>query len=131
MKKCTKCKKIKSLDRFYKRYKDKEDLASWCKDCLTELSRMPHRKKYNTQWRLKTGYDKKGFARIRRNVKQRTLMAVRRGDLIKKPCPKCGKKKVEGHHHDYNKPFEVLWLCNKHHRQLHSIKEAMNEKTPA
>lgn len=51
---------------------------------------------------------------------QRQLQnAVKRGRIIKKPCEKCGDTKSQGHHCDYNKPFEVMWLCQKHHSQWH------------
>lgn len=46
-------------------------------------------------------------------------MALKRGDLTKKPCERCGAEKVEGHHEDYSKPLEVMWLCPKHHRERH------------
>lgn len=41
--------------------------------------------------------------------------------ISKKPCDVCGVEKVEGHHQDYRKPLEVIWLCNKHHRQIHDL----------
>lgn len=41
--------------------------------------------------------------------------ALRDGRLFKSPCAVCGKTKVEGHHEDYSKPLEVIWLCKKHH----------------
>ncbi len=32
-------------------------------------------------------------------------------------CSKCLlKKKLEGHHEDYSKPLEVMWLCRKCHK---------------
>jgi hypothetical protein len=47
--------------------------------------------------------------------------ALKSGKLIKpKRCQACGGKwKIEGHHEDYNKPLEVIWLCNKCHIYLH------------
>ena len=53
-------------------------------------------------------------------ARQALNVAVRSGRLIKKPCEKCGKKKVHGHHPDYSKPLKVTWLCEKHHREEHA-----------
>jgi hypothetical protein len=43
---------------------------------------------------------------------------------IKKPttCSVCNKvsSKINGHHENYNKPFEVIWLCNGCHQKLHN-----------
>lgn len=44
--------------------------------------------------------------------------AVRNGNVIKQPCW-CGNPKSQGHHPDYSKPLEVIWLCSKHHSQKH------------
>ena len=46
--------------------------------------------------------------------------AVRDGRLIKRPCEVCGSvKRIHGHHCDYSKPLEVIWLCSLHHREWH------------
>lgn len=44
---------------------------------------------------------------------------IRRGKVIKLPCQKCGDENSEAHHHDYDKPLEVEWLCRKHHMEKH------------
>ena len=41
---------------------------------------------------------------------------------IKKPklCQKCGKRKrLQGHHKDYSKPLDVMWLCIDCHMEQH------------
>jgi hypothetical protein len=48
---------------------------------------------------------------------------VSRGTL-KRPdsCSQCGIKcKPEGHHPDYSKRLEVIWLCHRCHRKFHDI----------
>lgn len=42
-----------------------------------------------------------------------------RFDRIKRENCFCGSEKVQGHHEDYSKPLEVIWLCPKHHGERH------------
>lgn len=53
-----------------------------------------------------------------------TLNAIKRGLLVRGVCEVCGSsEKVEAHHSDYTKPFDITWLCKKHHSEHH-----LNEK---
>jgi len=45
--------------------------------------------------------------------------AIRDGRLTRKPCEVCGSLDSEGHHDDYSKPLDVIWLCPKHHAERH------------
>ena len=45
--------------------------------------------------------------------------AVERGEIAPQPCAVCGKTPAEGHHCDYNKPLDVIWLCVEHHHEWH------------
>lgn len=48
--------------------------------------------------------------------------AVRNGVLVKpNNCQSCGieAKRIEGHHCDYNKPLDVMWLCDSCHKEWH------------
>lgn len=48
--------------------------------------------------------------------------AVHQMKIVKpKVCQSCMKEKnrIEGHHEDYNKPLEVIWLCVGCHKKLH------------
>jgi hypothetical protein len=49
------------------------------------------------------------------------MLAVRSGRLVRKPCEVCGEPKSEGHHEDYHKPLEVVWLCRRHHKLAHGL----------
>jgi hypothetical protein len=53
------------------------------------------------------------------HIKDKVKYAVKTGKLIKTPCQVCGELKVEGHHPDYSRPLDVVWLCRKHHNEIH------------
>lgn len=46
-------------------------------------------------------------------------LAIKRGDLVRKPCEVCGDEHAVAHHDDYAKPLDVKWLCTKHHIARH------------
>jgi SRSO17 transposase len=46
--------------------------------------------------------------------------AIRKNDLIRGVCEVCGDTNAEAHHDDYEKPFEIRWLCFSHHREHHT-----------
>lgn len=55
-------------------------------------------------------------------ARQTLRRAVSRGKIIKpKCCQMCNKqdKRIEGHHTDYTKRLEVLWLCVDCHKHIH------------
>lgn len=54
-------------------------------------------------------------------AKEAVKEAVGAGRMERKPCEVCGKVKSEGHHPDYVKRYEVIWLCQKHHQERHAI----------
>lgn len=47
--------------------------------------------------------------------------AVRDKKLVKPTlCEACGRvERLDGHHYDYTKPLEVVWLCKTCHGQVH------------
>ncbi len=60
----------------------------------------------------------------KRVVRQKLRSAVRAGKLIRpRCCSLCNREdaQIDGHHDDYNKPFDVKWLCTYCHRWLHGV----------
>lgn len=58
--------------------------------------------------------------------------AVRSGKLTKpSTCSKCGESaaKIHGHHNDYSKPLEVVWLCPSCHAEVHRRKAIKKDET--
>jgi hypothetical protein len=67
--------------------------------------------------------------------------ALRRGELHKPDaCEQCGtpdepnhagRSRLQGHHDDYSKPLDVLWLCPFCHARAHARMAAAEERMAA
>lgn len=56
----------------------------------------------------------------RRKAQKLLQGEIRAGRLARQPCFRCGGSEgIHGHHEDYSKPFEVMWLCHRHHTERH------------
>jgi hypothetical protein len=70
-------------------------------------------------------YEKRDRQKL--NANKMVSDAVIKGNLIRpKQCSICGsdKYKIQGHHEDYSKPLEVIWVCTYCHSAIHkSLKE--------
>lgn len=100
----------------YRYYKDREKRLA--KD-------VEHFKKTHTREKGREQYAK-AKERAPEKMRARSLMsaAIKRGQLVRQPCEKCGEPKVHGHHTDYSKPLDVMWLCRKHHYEEHRRRHA-------
>jgi len=126
--KCRKCLKRKHLDEFYdsQPHKCKECVKAYTNNRRLDLyerekvlesdlrrSRTPERKAYAIE------AQRKRRTRERQKYKARNAVnnAIRDGRIQRLPCEICSEK-AQAHHEDYSKPFEIRWLCFKHHREL-------------
>jgi hypothetical protein len=57
-------------------------------------------------------------ARERKAARHAVDYALTAGRLKRELCVKCGDK-AQAHHEDYSRPLDVVWLCARHHRELH------------
>lgn len=57
-------------------------------------------------------------------TRKATKIALDHGKIIKQPCKYCGDVKSQVHHNDYKDPFNVTWMCKKHHDAWHRAFEA-------
>ena len=137
MKVCFKCKEKKPFTEFWKDKKMVGGYFSYCIPCGKETGRVwkkanPDKlkasdKAYKTKHKEKHAKKQRGYAKRNPNkVRAQRLLykAVKRGDLIRpSECSRCkGNKegyKIEGHHFDYSKPLEVVWLCHNCHVDEH------------
>ena len=59
--------------------------------------------------------------------------ALRSRRMTKDPCSKCGSEiRVHGHHENYARPLDVIWLCAMCHGERHrEINEAKRQRMQA
>jgi hypothetical protein len=137
MKTCTGCGATKPLDHFPKASKGKFGRGAKCSQC-TALWRSQHKdylKQYNqtyysensdaikksvSEYGKRTGHAAQKLRDPRRSqARLRLMKALAAGKIAKLPCFCCGKL-AQAHHPDYDRPLDVVWLCIKHHSEVHS-----------
>lgn len=116
---CNVCRKTLPVDAFYR---DSSRITGYfyrCKPCDKGVRRnsSAYRAK---QKREKLKYPEKALARALLHV------AIKKGVVVRPVnCEACKQtRKVYGHHPDYSKPLEVVWLCSVCHYAIHHMKEA-------
>ena len=146
-KQCFRCKEWKDSCDFYKHPQMKDGHLGKCKECAKkdvlehrnanleriraydrERGKLPHRKQKCKEY-ARSHPDV--ISRITRKYRKMNPMAYAahiivgnavRDNKLKKPrkCSECNQKGVmHGHHEDYYKPLDVVWVCVKCHTNLH------------
>lgn len=89
---------------------------------LRAYKREYDKKRYQTHYEIEKARRIKWADKNPHKVKAHRIVrdAVKKGSLVKQPCIICKEVKVIAHHDDYNKPLDVLWLCEIHHKQRHA-----------
>lgn len=78
-------------------------------------SKLPHRIALNTI--VNKQYKQDNPERYKAMTKVNN--ALRDGKITRLPCICCGDIKVVAHHVAYSLPLDIVWLCQKHHKDLH------------
>ncbi len=126
--KCKECAKTDALEvrnnniEYYQKY-DRErsntpERIALRKEVAERWKKDPQLKKRRNE--LKKLWQERNV--IKRAAHVITGHAIRDGRLLPELCAICGKEKVDAHHEDYTKPLDVIWLCKKHHAELHKRK---------
>jgi hypothetical protein len=119
---CNRCGESKPLDRFVKNKNSTGGYEHRCKDCRAKEDKArrsewlrEYEREYRKEYRKNKGVKEKDSAR------NKVTMAIRKGRVVRPDtCSLCGKTcKPQAHHHDYNKPFDVIWLCRLCHEAEH------------
>ena len=113
--------------------KNRLEKIDYYRDYERRRSNLPHRVSARNEYaKTESGIEARAKARMKwvsRNSKKRMANvlvgnAVRDGNLKKKfYCESCGinGERIHGHHCDYDKPLDVMWLCSKCHKEWHKI----------
>lgn len=146
MKVCRECKVEKPLSEFYVHKAMLDGHLNKCKECVKQRvknkrgekereydkkrSSLPHRVKARKEY-AKTEQGVQARKKAELSYRKRYPMkyaahilfrnAVRDGKVARQVfCSECNSTvKIEAHHDDYSKPFEVRWLCECCHKEWH------------
>ena len=122
------------IDCFYKHSRMADGYLNFCKECVK--TRVNTR--YDSCREKISVYEKARNQQSARKLDQQATLAnyrlkypekyaaryavgnaIRSGRITKpKTCSRCGSDKlIQAHHHDYQKPLDVIWLCFACHRE--------------
>ncbi len=146
-KRCFKCGEIKPLSEFYKHPEMLDGHVNKCKECNKKdvienrlkredyykaydrlRSTLPHRKEAKSEYGKREEVKERKrklvpkdplTAKKRKDAAVAVSNAVRDGRMSREPCFICGNPDTQGHHPDYDRVYDVVWLCTKHHGEVH------------
>ena len=140
IKTCFKCGAEKPLTEYYRHKQMGDGHLNKCK-CCTKMDVRARRfaprfrekvLSYDRQRGSRQGPDYREAHREYREeeykARHKLSNAVRDGKMQRRDrCQHCHVSgvRIEGHHEDYSKPFDVVWLCVPCHRQLHAFKDTI------
>lgn len=134
---CFKCNVEKPLTDFYKHEKMASGVMGKCKECTkadvtaNRLKNLDRIREYD-RVRAKIPERARRAARIAAAWRQQdsrrmkchnaVARALRSGKLQHKPCewPGCEREDSYAHHESYNRPLDVVFYCQPHHKKRHA-----------
>jgi len=145
IKTCFKCGAEKPLTEFYKHPQMGDGHLNKCKTCTKAdvhayRHESPNRAKvleYDRRRGSRQGLDYLREYRSKNPAKYKAHKAlgnaVRDGRITKPDsCSHCHMQaRLEGHHEDYKKPLDVVWLCPACHKSLHAFYRTVGRKIRA
>jgi len=95
-------------------FKSKEEYRKWYSNYRKKNNEKLkiYNRQYIKKWRSKNGTEKD-------KVRKLLYHEIANNKIVRGLCEVCGNQNAEGHHFDYSKPLEVIWLCPVHHKDMH------------
>lgn len=120
LKVCSKCKRELPVENFAKRPKTRDGLQYYCRECDSAAHKKWFRSNKSKEKYLKYQAEKQTAWAEANKIKTAAHRAAKAISLVGKKCERCGEKqKLHRHHRDYNKPLEVVILCQPCHEKEH------------
>lgn len=125
---CFKCEAELPISNFYKHPMMGDGHLGKCKACARYDVRENRKKRldYYLEYDRKRSKNPERIRAIaaseapeKKSARLALRYAVSKGIIKRKPCEVCGNVKSEAHHDDYSKPLDVMWVCRKHHADIH------------
>lgn len=115
MKKCRHCNEYKEHLYVECKFNSKDGIREYfcCRECGSKRAREYRKTKGGKLvW---ANIQRRQYKKFSKKVIARTMLyaAVKSGKVLKpNRCSKCkSNRNIQGHHTDYLKPLEVIWLC--------------------
>jgi hypothetical protein len=136
-KRCNVCGEVKTLDQFYKTVLNKDGLMNLCRPCHITRQQSYREKKKVLSFKGAAPHQKYWLQenKLKATAHRKVAYAIKTGVLIRQPCERCGAthdtSDIVAHHEDYNKPLDVVWLCEAHHKERHTELARMEKEKAA
>ena len=72
-------------------------------------------KRKQRKWKM----ERDPWIQRRQKTRKKTKQLVKEGRIKRRNCNVCGSKETIAHHEDYGNPFDIVWLCETHHKEYH------------
>ena len=113
---CSKCKRELPISEFHTDKRKPDGTGCACRDCKNQYRRDNKERLLIAQKERRKNHD----LSEKQVAWNKVYYALKTGKISKPEiCEICGStKKIQAHHADYNKPFDVVWCCQKCHAEL-------------
>lgn len=103
----------------------------WCQEFVDKLTDLYDRRKCDIPTK-ETLFDEKTYPHEelynkKQACRNKTHHLIKSGEIKKQPCEVCNSETSEAHHKNYDDPYDIQWLCRKHHAEIHSQNRAIGE----
>lgn len=114
---CLSCRKKKQLTEFNKA-KSKLGFSGRCKEC--NLKKQKEAREIKRESSPFARFDR-WTTKQKRAARMKVNNGIAAGTVKKMNCVICDSQKSQAHHENYDKPLDLIWLCSRHHADIHKF----------